>query len=128
MEVDFSRLDFATATKVDEVLRRDYNALIVRAAKEQAQAAAIRHLHRPLSRDGFGEQTLAIHPVFDAFWRQAYGESYAQADPDLIKFLVKRNPEIAVRARGTKEIFVGYMPSSNSRKPVGLTPAEKGFN
>lgn len=118
MEVDFSRLDSATAFKVDAVLRGSYDQTLLRAAERQKRVAFINHLHRPLSKDGFGGRSLMIDPVFDAYWRAAYGKHYT-ADPDLLKFLAKRNPEIAVRTRGTKEIFVGYQPGSASKRPVG---------
>lgn len=124
MDVDFSQLDFATATRVDEVIRGTYNETLLRAAERQRRVAFINHLNRPLAKDGFGERTLMIDPVFDAFWRQNYGKNYLQ-DADLMKFLAKRNPEIAVRSRGTREIMVGWKPGSTSRKPVGLTAAEK---
>ena len=127
MDVDFSRLDFATATKVDEVIRTGYNRTLVAAAKRQARAAALNQLCRPLAKDGFGERTLMIDPVFDAYWRTCYGSEYSQ-DADLMKFLKARNPEIAVRSRGTKEIMVGWMPGSTSKRPVGLTPAERSFS
>lgn len=133
MEVDFSKLDLATATKVDQVLRHDYNELLLRAAERQRRVAFINHLHRPMAKDGFGERTLMIDPVFDAFWRECYGKHYTH-DADLVKFLAKRNPEIAVKSRGTKEIFVGWQAatglygSSTSKKPVGLKATEKGFN
>ena len=127
MEVDFSKLDLATAQKVDEVIRNDYNERLLRAAARQRRIAFINHLHRPLAKDGFGERTLMIDPVFDAYWRECYGKHYSH-DEDLLKFLTKRNPEIGLRCRGTREIFVGWMPSSQSKRPVGLTSAEKGFN
>jgi hypothetical protein len=126
MEVDFSRLDFATATKVDELLRHDYNEKLLAAARRQRRIAFLNHLNRPLAKDGFGERTLMIDPVFDAFWRECYGKHYTH-DADLMKFLAKRNPEITVKCRGTKPIQVGWMPSSQSRKPLGLTAREKGF-
>lgn len=126
MEVDFSRLDFATATKVDEILRHDYNEKLAAAAKRQQRIAFLNHLQRPMAKDGFGERTIMIDPVFDAYWRECYGKHYTH-DADLLKFLAKRNPEIAVRSRGTKQIFVGWMPSSQSRRPCGLTAKEKGF-
>lgn len=120
MEVDFSQLDFATATKVDEVLRKDYSAKLVRAAARQRRIAAINHLHRPLAKDGFGERTLMIDPVFDAFWRECYGKDYTH-DEALLKFLLKRNPEIGVRSRGTKAICVSFATGSQSKKPIGLS-------
>jgi hypothetical protein len=127
MEVDFSRLDAATATKVDEILRHDYNEQLVRAANRQRRIAFLNYVQRPLAKDGFGERTIMLDPVFDAYWRECYGKNYTH-DPDLMKFLVKRNPEIAVHSRGTHEIMVGWMPGPESRKPVGLTTREKGWD
>jgi len=126
MEVDFSRLDIATASRVDEVLRHDYNERLVRAAKRQRRIACLNHLRRPFAKDGFGERTLMIDPVFDAYWRECYGKGYSH-DRDLMRFLAKRNPEIAVRSLGTKEICVGWMPGSMSRRPVGLTATERAL-
>lgn len=122
MEVDFSQLDFATAQKVDEVIRKDYNQLLLRAAERQRRVAFLNYLHRPKAKDGFGERTLMIDPVFDAYWRQCYGSNYTH-DPELLKFLSRRNPEIVVRSRGTKDVFVGWMPGSTSKRPVGLAAA-----
>lgn len=126
MEVDFSKLDFATATRVDEVIRRSYNATLLAAAQRQRRIAFLNRLHRPLAKDGFGERTLMIDPVFDAYFRESYGKDYLQ-DPDRVKWLLKRNEEIAVSSRGTKEISVGWLPSSRSRRPCGLTAQEKGL-
>jgi hypothetical protein len=124
MEVDLSRLDFATARKVDDVLRHDYNERLARAAARQRRVAFINHLHRPLAKDGFGERTFMIDPVFDAYWREVYGKHYT-ADADLMKFIARRNPEVQLRCRGTKEIQVGWMPGSTSKRPVGLTERER---
>lgn len=124
MEVDFSKLDLATAQKVDALLRGSYQKELLAAAERQKRVAFLNHLHRPLAKDGFGERTLMIDPVFDAYWRTAYGAGYTQ-DADLLKFLAKRNPEIAVRSRGTKEIMVGYGTGSTSRRPVGLKPSTR---
>ena len=119
MEVDFSRLDVATATKVDELLRKDYNERLARMMARQRRVAFLNHLHRPHAKDGFGELTFAIDPVADAYWRECYGKRYTE-DKDLMAFLAKRNPEIAVRSRGTKAIFVGWMPGPTSKRPCGL--------
>ena len=127
MEVDFSRLDFATAQKVDEVIRKDYNQILLRAANRQRRIAFLNQLHRPLAKEGFGERTLMIDPVLDGLWKECYGKEYIH-DESLVKFLMKRNEEIVVKSRGTKEIFVGWMPSSESKRPVGLTAAEKRLN
>lgn len=107
MEVDFSELAKAgLAERVDEVLRHDFNAQVWAAAERQRRLAARYHLHRPAAQEGLGEQTLVIDPVFDAYWRQCYGHNYTD-DKDLVKFLVKRNPEIGVRSRGTK-VMAGW--------------------
>lgn len=119
MEVDFSNLDLATAKRVDEILRGRYDETLAAATKRQRQMAFLNQLHRPLAKDGFGARTFMIDPVFDAYWREYYGHNYTQ-DPELMKFLAKRNPEIVVKSRGTKEIFVGYMPGSESKRPIGL--------
>ena len=119
MEADFSQLDLATARKVDEVLRKDYNERLLRAAARQRRIAAINHLHRPLAKDGFGGRQFMIDPVFDAYWRECYGKEYTH-DPELLKFLLKRNPEIGVQSRGTRAIHVGWMPGPESKRPIGL--------
>ena len=106
MDVDFSKLDLATAQKVDEVIRKDYNEKLLRAAARQRRIAFINHLNRPLAKDGFGERTLMIDPVFDAYWRECYGKQYTH-DEELMKFLIKRNPEIALRSRGDQRDFRG---------------------
>jgi hypothetical protein len=124
MEVDFSKLDLATAQRVDAVLRGRYDERLTRAAARQRRIAFLNHLNRPLAKDGFGERTFMIDPVFDAYWRECYGHQYTE-DKDLLKFLARRNPEIALRSRGTRAICVGWMPGSTSRRPVGLTNAEK---
>lgn len=124
MVFDFSRLDLATATKVDQLLRHGYDARLVRAATRQRRIACLNQLYRPLAKDGFGERSFMIDPVFDAYWRECYGRNYTH-DPDLMAFLAKRNPEIAVRSRGTHEVFIGWMPGPTSRKPVGLTEQER---
>lgn len=127
MEVDFSRLDLATATKVDQLLRHEYNERLVRAANRQRRIACLNQLHRPYAKDGFGERTFMIDPVFDAYWRECYGKHYSH-DEDLMAFLKKRNPEIGVQSRGTKAIQVGWMPGPESKRPMGLTAREKGFD
>ena len=126
MEVDFSKLDFATATKVDEVIRKDYNQKLLAAAARQRRVAFLNQLQRPLAKDGFGARTFMIDPVFDAFWRTCYGSQYTQ-DAELMKFLAARNPEICVRSRGTKEIFVGWMPGSTSKRPCGLASVREAL-
>jgi hypothetical protein len=118
MEVDLSRLQPSTALKVDEILRHDFNRLLFEASQRQVAIAARNHLHRPRARDGFGERVMELDPVFDAFWRIAYGHDYSQQQ-DLMKFLMRRNPEIAVRSQGCK-IMVGWTPNKREVKKYTL--------
>lgn len=126
MEIDLSRLDGRTRSKVDDIFRRDFDLKVLKAIERQTRIAARNHLHRPRAKDGFGERTLEIDATVDGIWRQFYGHGYSE-DKDLVKFLVKRNPEIAVKSRGTK-IQVGYQAGRNSRKPVGIVTGANGEN
>jgi hypothetical protein len=110
MEIDLSRLDASTRNTVDKIFREDFDLKVLKAIQNQTKVAAINHLHRPHAKDGFGERTLMIDPMFDAMWRQYYGSCYTH-DQDLLKFLLKRNPEIGLRSLGTR-IQVGYSPTA----------------
>jgi hypothetical protein len=109
MEIDLSRLDAATRGKVDDIFRRDFDLKVLKAVRRQTMVAARNHLHRPRAQEGFGERTVEIDAYIDALWRNFYGPSYTQ-DTDLLKFLIKRNPEIKVRSQGTKLQF-GWAPT-----------------
>jgi len=115
MEIDLSRLDFATARKVDEIFRGDHELRVLRAIKRQTRLAAMNY-DGERSRNGFGARRFEIDAVIDAVWRQYYGHDYT-SNQDLMRFLAKRNPEIKVKSRGTK-IMVGYQPGSGSRRPI----------
>ncbi len=82
--------------------------------------AARNHAERPRATDGFGPRRFEIDAMVDSIWRQCYGHNYTE-DQDLLKFLTRRNPEIEVRARGSR-IQVGYMPGERStwRKKYSL--------
>lgn len=109
MEIDLSNLDAKTRGKVDDIFRRDFDLKVLQAIRRQTMVAARNHLHRPHARDGFGERTVEIDAYIDALWRNFYGPAYSQ-DTDLLKFLMKRNPEITVRSQGTK-IQIGWAPT-----------------
>jgi hypothetical protein len=119
VEVDLSNLDAGTRGKVDEIFRRDFDLKVLKAIRRQTMVAARNYLNRPRARDGFGPKTMEIDAFIDAIWRNTYGHNYSD-DGDLLKFLMRRNPEIRVPNRGTR-IQVGYMPGQNSRRPVGVT-------
>src|SRR4051812_48468099 len=114
MEVDFSRLDRATAQRVDEILRGDHELKVLEAVKRQTAIAKRNHDRRPRARDGFGERTFEVDAVVDTIWRQVYGHDYSE-DQDLMRFLLKRNPEIGVRSAGTR-VQVGYTASGRGKK------------
>jgi len=114
MEVDFSRLDLKTRNKVDEILRTDFQLKVLKAIRRQTAVAARNHLHRPRAQDGFGGKVMEVDAMIDAIWRSVYGANYTD-DKDLVKFLMRRNPEIRVQSAGTK-IQVGYMPGSSKSR------------
>lgn len=120
MEIDLSRLDEKTRARVDEIFRGDHELRVLEAMKRQTQIAARNH-RGERSRDGFGARAYEVDAVFDAIWRQVYGPGYS-ADPDLMKFLLKRNPEIGVKTTGTK-IQVGWAPTETRHRKRYEWPA-----
>lgn len=126
MEVDFSRLDFGTAQKVDEILRGRYDRALHEAMLRQREIAYRNCLQPPRARDGFGERTFEIDPVIDAHWRQCYGHDYT-SHRDLMKFLIRRNEEIQVRSLRTK-VVVGWEPNKREtrRYPSRASCAKAG--
>ena len=123
MEVDLSQLSAELRAKVDEVLRKDFDLLVLKALERQKRIAWRNYLNRPVAQDGFGELTMQVDPVFDAMWRSYYGHDYSD-NPDLVRFLKRRNPEIVVRSRGTR-IQVGYGTCGESRRPVGMGSSDQ---
>lgn len=107
MLVDLSEIPHAVRVKMDELIRGDYALRIRDAIKQQQQVAAHYHRHRPRSRDGLGEHTMAVHQVFDVMNRLKRGEDWDDPNGDYRKWWRKKNPEVQVRATGTK-IQVGY--------------------
>ena len=104
MEIDLSRLDFATRTRVDEIFRKDFDLKVLKAIDRQTRIAA--HVHRRPHRwdDDFGPQTMVVDPMIDAIWSEVYGANWRE-DPDKVRFLTGRNPEIKGRSVSSK-IFV----------------------
>lgn len=114
MEIDLSQLDRKTAEKVDDIFRRDFDLKVLKAIERQTKIAARNHLFRPRATDGFGERTVMVDATIDALWRQFYGNHYSE-DRELMRFLLKRNPEIGVRSLGSR-IQVGYTAAGRGRK------------
>lgn len=105
MEVDLSQLDLKTRQRMDEIFRQDFDLKILKAIEEQTRTAKLLE-HGVPWKDDFGPMQHSINPVIDTWWRQFYGHNYTE-NPDLMRFLARRNPEITVRARSAK-IMVGY--------------------
>jgi hypothetical protein len=118
MQIDLSNLDLATRRKVDEIFRRDFDLKILQALRRQTAVAARNYLRPPRALDGFGPKTFEVDAFFDSIWRHYYGNRYS-ADEDLVKFLTRRNPEIRVRSAPSR-IQVGYLPSAESKRPIGI--------
>jgi len=117
MEIDLSRLPAAVRQKMDDIFRGDHDLRVLQAIQRQTQTANARRdtvrwheLLRP---------QYEIDPMVDLLWRQFYGHNYTE-NPDLMRFLAKRNPEIAVHARSPKT-QVGYCaprPAPRAPRPA----------
>lgn len=104
MEVDLSRLPAGVRRKMDEIFRTDFDLKVLKAIERQTRTAKARE-NGLRWRDDFVPQ-FEIDPMVDSIWRQFYGHNYTE-NPDLMRFLQARNPEIKIRARSGK-IQVGY--------------------
>ena len=98
MEIDLSNLPLPVRRKMDEIFRSDFDLSVLKAIRRQTAAAKALRDRPPAWKTDFGPQTLSIDPFVDALWRQFYGHNYTE-DREKVNFLVKRNEEIAVRAR-----------------------------
>lgn len=114
MEWDLSQLPHETRTAIDDIFRHDFDLKMFQAMRRQTAIAARNYLNRPRAIDDLGPKTMEVDSFIDAIWRRFYGTNYSEND-DLLKFLAKRNPEIVVKATGTR-FQVGYMPSAESGK------------
>ena len=104
---------------MDRIFREDYDLRALEAVRRQTAVAARNGRQRPRAKNGFGPRTIEIDAFVDAIWRSVYGTDYTE-NRDLMKFLLRRNPEIGVRPTGTR-IQVGYSPvGSRFRKQYRL--------
>lgn len=108
MEIDLSRLDGRLRQTLDGTFRDKFHRELAGAVTRQTRTAKARE-NGLRWRDDLMPQ-YEIDPFVDSLWRQYYGHNYTE-NPDLMKFLMARNPEIKIRARSGK-IQVGY----NGRK------------
>ena len=113
MVIDLSKLDAKTRGTVDHIFRKDFDLAVLKAIKRQTAIAARNALHRPRAKEHFGPRVFEIDATIDGIWRSFYGHNYSD-DADLMKFLLKRNPEIGVRGAGTR-IQSGYAPGDQSK-------------
>lgn len=114
MEVDLSNLPLGVRQKMDEIFRTDWDLQVVKAAQRQTATAKARE-NGLRWRDDM-KPVYEIDPVFDSFWRQCYGHNYTE-NPDLMRFLMNRNPEIKIRTRSGK-VQVGYTAPRSRRCQV----------
>jgi hypothetical protein len=122
MELDLSRLPLPVRRAMDDIFRKDFDLRILKAVQEQTRTAAARR-DRVRWSDDFVPQH-EVNPMIDALWCHVYGRNYSQ-NPDLMKFLRRRNPEIALRPRSPK-IQVGYY-RQQPRRRVRFAPGTMTF-
>jgi len=120
MEIDLSNLPAALRQKMDDIFRRDFDLKVLKAIERQQRIAQQRrdkaHWHGELKPE------FEIDPFVDSIWRQFYGHNYTE-NPDLMKFLAKRNEEIALRARSRK-IQVGFTGTRSA--PCAVRKVKRG--
>lgn len=115
MEVDLSQLPHEVRRKMDDIFRNDFDLKLLKAVEAQKRTAQLRRDNVRWNTDMKPE--LEINPVIDSFWRRVYGHNYTE-NPDLMKFLARRNEEIRVNARSPK-IQVGYQGQTpNTKHPT----------
>lgn len=116
MIVDLSEVPQAVRSKMDEVVRRDYDLAVLKAIERQKRAAAARHRNPPRWRDGFGEMRLSLDPVFDVMYRHAWGHRWTE-DEERVKWVLKHCPEARVRCVSGK-VMVSSPGLDGCRKRV----------
>ena len=115
MLVDLSAVPHGVRMKMMEILQRDFDLKAKKAIEEQRRIAAEFHRNRPRSMNGIGEQTMALHPFIDSYWRRKRGND-TWADKDWTDWMRKKNPEINVKSTGTK-IMAGYRAPERKPEP-----------
>jgi hypothetical protein len=97
--------------ELDNFFRNQHVAECVMAESRQQQIAA------ELSRDrksinGLGSPVMEVDEAIIGHWRERLGYN-PMKDSGWRKYMLKHFPECRVKARGTKEIFVGYGSKAN---------------
>lgn len=107
---------------MDEIFRKDADLRILKAIERQTRTAQARRDAVRWDDDMVPQHE--IDPVIDAHWRRFYGHNYTE-NADLMRFLVRRNPEIFVKARSGK-IQVGYSGKEEGKRKKAEMPSRRG--
>ena len=92
--------------ELDKILRRQHDAERVQAKTRQALAA--RHLGTARkSVNGLGRPRLEVDTYAYHYWGKRLGYK-CWRDPQFLREFERDNPEARVKAKGTKEIHVGW--------------------
>jgi hypothetical protein len=121
VEIDLSKLDARTRAAVDGQFTDKFHRDLATAIQRQTRTATARRDQMRWREDMVPEYE--IDPFVDSLWRQFYGHNYTE-NPDLMKFLAARNPEIKLKARSGK-VQVGYAGMSKIKsksKSKNLAP------
>lgn len=86
----------------------------------QAKRAAKYAQERHKSVDGLGQKIASIPPTAFHFWGQKLGYD-CWNDKNFMREFLRDNPECRVNSGGTKEISVGWVPSSSPRSRTVYT-------
>jgi hypothetical protein len=112
MLLDLSQLDRNMRDAVSKFFKEDFDAKLLQAVAEQRAVAAHYHQNPHQYREGIGQKTMAVHPLFDWVARQKYGED--TRDPNFWKWVAKKEDAFRVKAVPHK-IQSGWRPTPDTR-------------
>lgn len=130
LELDLSEVPQEVRKRLDERMRGEFRREAFEALENQKRIGAFYGANRPRSIDGIGEQTMALDPFIDWYWRLKRGPDVWE-DPDFVRWFKREHEEVRVRSMGTKAM-VGYQlpfePHRDSARRVEYTePGTKRF-
>lgn len=106
-------IDGSLAVQLEQELRNGWQKNRIDAAIEAKQAAKYAY-QKHKSVDGIGQKIASIPPTAFHFWGQKLGYD-CWNDKGFMREFLRDNPECRVNSGGTKDIHVGWVPSSSPR-------------
>jgi hypothetical protein len=106
-------IDGELSVQLEKELRNGWQKNRVDAAIDAKRAAKYTHM-RHKSVEGLGQKIASIPTTAFHFWGQKLGYGCWE-DKAFMREFLRDNPQCRVNSGGTKEISVGWVPSSSPR-------------